>query len=50
MKPPIIPFLTLILFLLICHFTAGAQRPSGRDTFLVDPAHPVLPPVPVERK
>ncbi|HEV9036707.1 MAG TPA: hypothetical protein VGQ51_08805 [Puia sp.] len=44
MKAPIFSFLTSVLFLLLSHPPAGAQRPAKRDTFLVDPSKPVLPP------
>jgi hypothetical protein len=44
MKTPIIPFLTLILFLLCCQTPVVAQHSSKRDTFLIDPSKPVLPP------
>lgn len=43
MKTPIIPFLTSVLFILFCHIPASGQR-ARKDTFLVDPSKPVLPP------
>lgn len=44
MKAPIIPFLTSLSIILFCHSRASGQRATGRDTFLVDASHPVLPP------
>lgn len=45
MKRPVIPFvLSAVLFFSSCHSPAGDQRHPGKDTILVDPANPQLPP------
>jgi hypothetical protein len=45
MNTPIIPFvLSTVLFILSFHSPANGQRVPGKDTFLVDPSKPLLPP------
>ena len=44
-KTPVTAFvLSALQFISACHSSAGDERTPGKDTFLVDPAHPPLPP------
>lgn len=45
MRAAVTPFvLSAILFIPACHSSAGDQQSPGKDTILVDPSHPRLPP------